>query len=237
MIFCEVGAMKKAVIFDLDNTLYDYDAADRLAMKALVKKGSELLGVPEMDFSMCYEGAKTAVKARHARRAQAHNRMLFCQHAIELLGKSPLLYALELYEIYWSVFLESMHPYEGAVDFLRELKGKGVKIAVCTDMMTHIQYRKLRKLGMAEYIDCIVTSEEARCEKPNAVLFQMTLDKLGALTGETVLIGDNRRRDVQGAIWNAITPVWFVADREHEEEEGLLIVKSYGDPRLRELFA
>ncbi len=228
--------MKKAAIFDLDNTLYDYDRADKPAMEALVRKGSELLGVSEADFTVHYDAAKAAVKARHARRAESHNRMLFCQHVVELLGKSPLPYALELYETYWEVFLENMEPYDGAVEFLRELKARGIRTALCTDMMTRVQYRKIRKLGMSEYIDCIVTSEEARCEKPNAVLFQMTLDKLGVLTQEAVFIGDNRERDVQGAIWNAITPVWFVGDRNYEPEEGLLAVTSYRDPRLMEFF-
>lgn len=229
--------MKKAVIFDLDNTLYDYDRADKPAMEALVKKGSELLGVSEGEFAVHYEAAKTAVKARHARRAESHNRMLFCQHVVELLGKSPLPYALELYETYWGVFMENMEPYEGALEFLQELKAKGIRIAICTDMMTRVQYQKLRKLGMSQYVDCIVTSEEARCEKPNAVLFQMVLDKLEVLTQEAVLIGDNRGRDIQGAIWNAITPVWYVADRAYEPEEGILAVRSYQDPRLREFFS
>ena len=44
--------MKKAAIFDLDNTLYDYDRADKPAMEALVRKGSELLGVSEADFTV-----------------------------------------------------------------------------------------------------------------------------------------------------------------------------------------
>lgn len=228
--------MKKAAIFDLDNTLYDYDKADRPAMEALIGKGSELLGVSEAEFSVHYEAAKAAVKARHARRAESHNRMLFCQHVAELLGKSPLPCALELYETYWAVFMESMEPYEGALDFLKELKEQGIRTAICTDMMTRVQYRKIRKLGMSEYIDCIVTSEEARCEKPNAVLFQMTLDKLGVMTQEAVFIGDNRGRDVQGALWNAITPVWFVGDRPYEPEDGILTVESYADPRLREMF-
>ena len=228
--------MKKAVIFDLDNTLYDYDAVDRLATAALARKGSELLGVPEMEFAMHYEAAKTAVKARHARRAESHNRMLFCQHAVELLGKSPLPYALELYDTYWDVFIEHMRPYDGVLDFMKALRAKGLRIAVCTDMMTRVQYRKLRKMGMAGLVDCIVTSEEARCEKPNAVLFQMTLDKLGVLTQEAVWIGDHRQRDVQGAVWNAIFPIWFVADREYEPEDGLFTVKSYRDPRLMRFF-
>ena len=74
--------MKKAVIFDLDNTLYDYDAADKPATKALAEKGSELLGVPVAEFSMYYEAAKTAVKARHARRAPGEEPPSLCTGAL-----------------------------------------------------------------------------------------------------------------------------------------------------------
>ena len=185
--------MIKAVIFDLDNTLYDYGECNAVAMDEFKKQGAELL------------------------------------------GKSPLPVGLKLYGAYWDTFIDVMRPYDGATKFLRDLKTKGIKTAICTDMTAHIQYRKLEKLGMAELFDAIVTSEEAGAEKPAPVMFQLAVDKLGARPSETVYIGDAWEKDVEGAINTGLTPVWFVHNRNFEPKEGALIVKEYSDDRLRTL--
>ena len=43
---------------------------------------------------------------------------------------------------------------------MQALKAKGVGIGIGTDMTAYIQYEKLEKLGLAPYIDWIVTSKE-----------------------------------------------------------------------------
>ena len=43
----------RAVIFDLDNTLYDYDAAHDTAFGALCAFAGETLSLPETEFRTC----------------------------------------------------------------------------------------------------------------------------------------------------------------------------------------
>lgn len=226
--------MKKALIIDLDNTLYDYTAADKVAFKALVEVGARELQVSEELFIENYLKARDVVQERHRRRASSHNRMLYAQMTAELLGKSPLPAALTLYEAYWRAFFGSMTLFDGVEDALTRLKENGVKLAVCTDMLARVQFQKIRVLNLSKYFDAIVTSEEARAEKPSAVPVQMLLDKLEMRTRDVVFIGDGYERDVLGAKYSGLTPIWFKGNKDRAQD--VLIVDSWRDEKIFEIF-
>ena len=226
--------MKKALIIDLDNTLYDYTKADKAAMEAVVSFGAKEFSVSEEKFFETYREAKGIIQERHAKRASSHNRMLYAQMTAEMLGTSPLPVALTLYETYWDAFFASMELFDGVTDALTELKSRGVKLGVCTDMLARVQFQKIRTLNLSPFFDAIVTSEEARDEKPSAVPVQMILDKLKVRTGEAAFIGDGYEKDVLGAKYSGLTPIWFKGDPTRAED--VLIVTSWRDTKLFEIF-
>ena len=228
--------MVKAVIFDLDNTLYDYEKTNDLAMKELAKIGASLFDVSEEKFLQVYDEAKSFVK-QHICVGQAsqHNRIFYAQRTAEIFGKGQAHLPLKLYNAYWDNFIEHIELYDGALDFLRELKSHEIRLAVCTDMTAHIQYRKLERLGIADIIDCMVTSEEAGVEKPSPIMFHLTLDKTGTHSSDTIYIGDSFERDIIGAQNVAMQAVWFTAGRTEKSPEDVLNVSDYRDARLREL--
>ena len=88
-------------------------------------------------------------------------------------------------------------PCPGLLEFLQILKSRQIRIGIGTDMTASIQYKKLRKLGLAPFIDFIVTSQEAGVEKPHPHFFDVCLEKAGCLPEECAFIGDNRKKDVQ----------------------------------------
>ena len=88
------------------------------------------------------------------------------------LMKQPLFpHAFNMYHTYWDTLIQRSQPSKGAVDFIKELKKRGIRIGIGTDMTAYIQYKKLEALGVAPYVDFIVTSEEAGVEKTASSLF------------------------------------------------------------------
>lgn len=221
--------MYKGVIFDIDGTLYDYQINDKLAMKHFCGYIEREMGIPEENFRKTYTEARNIIHQRLKDTAASHSRVLMIQTALELLGKNPFDYVLELYDVYWNYFLENMRPYDGAEEFLRELKNRGVKISTCTDMTAQIQYRKIKKLGLDKFIDFMVTSEETGFEKPSAIMFELALYKMRVRADEAAYFGDALDRDVLGAANVGIEPYWFVADREIVGGDEFIKVRSYRD--------
>jgi len=190
----------RAVLFDIDNTLYPYDPAHEQGMQAVVEKVKQSLGFEEKVFLDAFDRAKEIVKGRLGDTASSHNRLLYMQIALELLGlKTQLYMALDLEQTYWRTFLASAELFPGAADFLQMLRRAGIATAVVTDLGAQIQFRKLIYFRLNDTFDFVVTSEEAGIEKPAAAPFELALGKLAVDPAEAIMIGDGAMTDIEGA--------------------------------------
>lgn len=201
--------MVKGIIFDLDNTLYEYEEINLSAIDNLGAYVCEKLGITISEFRQAFDYAREATKIGMSECASQHNRMIYCQKALEYLNVNPTLYALEMYDTYWNTMLEQMKLNDGVLELMEKLQKKGINIGICTDLTTHIQHRKIRKLGLGSYVDYIVTSEEAGVEKPNIKIFQLILNKMGLEAKDTLFVGDSFQKDIIGAFQAGMKPVWY----------------------------
>ena len=74
-------------------------------------------------------------------------------------------------------------------------------LALVTDGHAHVQRRKIRRLGLDRMMDCIVIADDygRRHWKPDPLPFEVACSELGVLPAEAVMVGDNPERDVRGA--------------------------------------
>jgi len=63
------------------------------------------------------------------------------------------------------------------------------------------------KLGLKPYLDFIVTSEEAKTDKPDPAIFQLALEKAGVVSSAAIHVGDQYDVDIVGARRAGVTPV------------------------------
>ncbi len=211
--------MIKGVIFDIDGTLYSYAKNDKIAVKSLCEFAEKNLCVTSEDFLKAYYEARRIVKERLTDGGSRHSRILFFQTALELIGKNSFLNVLDMYDCYWNNFLAGMEAFEGAAEFVRKLKLSGIKIALCTDMTAQIQYRKINRLGLSNYIDFMVSSEETGLEKPARVMFDLALKKLQVKAEEAAYFGDSLERDIEGAAKVGIAPYWYIGEHGIDKTE------------------
>ena len=205
--------MIRAVILDLDDTLYAYEPLDAEARILVQAYACKKLSVTAQRYEEAFETARSAVKLRLGDVGASHNRMLYFQETLEILGVNPVPMSLELYERYWGTFLHKMRLYDGAREFLDRMRERGVQLMICTDLTAQIQHRKIETLGIAGDISCLVTSEEAGREKPSPEIFRLCLDKLGLEPQEVCCIGDSLKRDVDGACAAGMHAILFRPDQ------------------------
>ncbi|MCI9297044.1 MAG: HAD family hydrolase [Lachnospiraceae bacterium] len=191
--------MIKAVIFDIDNTMYSFDKANKAAMAALGAYAKEQFGMEFEETERLVKKCMDIVTERTGENCAAlHNRLLRFQCFLEEIGCADYRKALEMYHVYWDTILEVMEPEPGLISLMKRLKDKGIRIGIGSDMTAYIQYKKLEKLGALSYLDFLVTSEEAGAEKPTPRFFELCLKKAGCAPGECVFIGDSLKKDVAG---------------------------------------
>ncbi len=195
-----INKMKKAVLFDLDNTLYDYKPVHKKSMQEVYKYLKNKLNISYRKFTELYNLSKKEIHRELSGTASSHNRILYFQRLIEKIqGTVEPSIILRLYEIYWGTTLKNMKLRKGVLSTLKELKKMNIKILIVSDLTTHIQLRKIHALKITKYIDYLVTSEEAGSEKPHSIMFLLALNKINMLPKEVIMVGDNKINDVEGA--------------------------------------
>lgn len=113
------------------------------------------------------------------------------------LGEPTPFTAAELFDRFahadaWEVFPE-------VAEALSELKGRGIKLAVVSNW-DHRLPVLLDRLGLGRFFDVVVYSQEVGAEKPEPLIFERTLTRLGLSPGAVLHVGDRAMEDVEGAL-------------------------------------
>lgn len=198
----------KCVIFDIDNTLYSYDAAHAVAFRSLTQLATQRLGVSAEEFRTLHRRTNEDLKERMGDVAAVHNRLIRYQNLVEALG-GDLSTALEMNERYWGTLLDTMQPSPGAVETLKTLRERGIRVGIGTDMTARLQLVKLERLGLLPWVNFLVSSEEAGAEKPDARLFLRCVEKAGVPAEQCLFVGDSLEKDARGASQCGLRGLWY----------------------------
>ncbi len=201
--------MYKAVIFDLDHTLYEFTGPHVAAMAAINAYIVERFGLTAEEAEQkAAEAFRLTKKKTGEATASTHSRTLRYQTLCEMLGENEFLHARVMGELYWNTFYGAMKRDEAVFKVLSALRDKGIKIVVGTDMTAPEQYRKIETLGLQDYLDHLVTSEEAGAEKPSPQILDLCIKKAGCSKEECIFVGDHPMKDVLGPIRYGMDAVW-----------------------------
>lgn len=215
-------------ILDLDNTLYDYKAPHKIAIKRVLSDFEDEFGLDRGRVEESFEAARKRTHEALLNTAASHNRLLYFQKMLELNDINSLDHAMKYYDIYWDTFLESMKLFEDASLFLENIRAAGCGVCILTDLTAHIQYRKIEKLDLSGFVDFIVTSEEAGIEKPHPKMFNLALTKLNCNKNQAIMIGDNWEKDILGACAVDLKAIWINHDKESRElPHGVIEVENF----------
>lgn len=188
------------ILFDTDNTLYEYDYPHKCAMDAVRVKVTERLSISGVDFDSAFLQAKLEVKTQLGSTAASHSRLLYLQRMLEVLGLgSQVLLALDFEQTYWRTFLANARLFDELKEFLDDLRILKIPTAIVTDLTAQIQFRKIVYFGLDHYFDYIITSEEAGYDKPHGAPFHLALHKMRLNYSNVWMIGDNKDADILGA--------------------------------------
>lgn len=197
--------MIRALLLDLDDTLYEYGPCEVAARGALAERFESLFGMPRDTFEVAFVAARKRVKDR-CHTPSMHSRLLYASEMLHTLHAStgasavPALHAArELEEAYWSTYLATMRPRPHAHALLADFRARGGKTAIVTDLTLQIQLRKLDALGLLPEVDALVASEEVGVDKPARAPFELAAIRLGVDLAACAMVGDNLDKDGKGA--------------------------------------
>jgi len=169
----------KAVIFDLDDTLY----SEKEYVKSGYRAVSTFLNVGEEAFDILWNAFE--------------NKRLAIDELLNKLG----IYSDKLKEECLNVYRNhdpEIHLHDNFKEIMIELKNKGIKIGVITDGRPISQSKKIKALGIEKIIDELIVTDSLGGEKyrkPNEIAFKMMQSKFNIPFSNIIYIGDNIKKD------------------------------------------
>lgn len=198
----------KAVIFDLDDTLYSEKDYVRSGYRAVAKEIEQV--------ENAYEKLYSAFEDGHA--------------AIDKVLLDEGIYTAELKERCLSAYrshLPEIKLYDGVAEMLSFLRSKGIKLGVITDGRPEGQRNKIRALGLEELFDEIIVTDElggATFRKPCDISFRIMQRRLGLPFESMIYVGDNLTKDLIAPRQLGMQAVWFEnTDGVHRIPSGVIL--------------
>jgi putative hydrolase of the HAD superfamily len=137
----------------------------------------------------------------------------------ELTGKLGREVSLERFG---ERFVSHLHPNEPMIEFMRQLKGRGYRMAICTNNIREWEQLWRAKLPVDEIFDVVVDSAFVGSRKPEPEIYRLTLDRLG-VPPESALLIDDVELNCEAARALGLDAVWFqTTEQAIRETESLL---------------
>jgi putative hydrolase of the HAD superfamily len=225
----------KHIFFDLDHTLWDFDANAKNTLQQLhldlrlAERGID-------DFELFYtnyllHNDKLWARYRKGFIKQEElrvKRMWLCLLDFKIADDEL---AREMNDLFLQLLSTRTVLFPHTVEILQYLKDKKYYIHLITNGFEDVQHRKLESSGIKTFFHEVVTSERSNSLKPNKEIFEFAMDKSGANISDSIMIGDSLEVDIAGAINIGMDQVH--ANFRNEEDEK--IKPTYTITSLREL--
>ncbi|MEU1072636.1 MULTISPECIES: HAD family hydrolase [unclassified Streptomyces] len=199
----------RAVLWDIDDTIFDYASAARGGMNAHL----EVEGLPgaytsteqalaAWDELTAYHWARFAAgetdwEGQRRDRVRAFLGAELSDPEAETWFERHLAH----YEAAWSLFPDTVP--------VLDLLAGGYRHAVLSNSSLHHQERKLRVLGVRDRFEAVVCAVELGISKPEAAAFHAACEALGLAPEEVAYVGDQPDIDARGAVEAGLLGIWL----------------------------
>ncbi len=199
-------AKYRGVLFDADNTLFDYDRAESEALEETLSAAAP--GVPRGQAVDTFR----RINSRYWKRFEAGEvdaaglRSGRWTDLFAALGASgdPARAATS----YVTALSGKAHLLPGAAEAVRALAQQAA-LCLVTNGLSLVQRGRLARSGLADFFSAVLISEEIGMAKPDPRFFRAAGEALGLAPADLLCVGDNPVADVAGARAAGIEAWWF----------------------------
>lgn len=199
------------IIFDADDTLFDYDKAEQGAMSQTFQQFDIALSENTINiyrsingslFSQFERGEIAIEKLKTERFAR-----LFQELGMPVNSKS-------FATAYQKNLSQNQHLLPGAEDVIKELS-KTFNLIMLTNGLASVQRTRLGDSVIGHFFKDLVISEEEGYSKPSREIFEITFARMGDPPREQVLmVGDSLTSDIAGGNNYGIDTCWYCPKAE-----------------------
>ena len=108
-----------------------------------------------------------------------------------------------------AITMEKLRLFPGTEELLQGLRDAGKRVYLLSNAQTSFTYPEMKALGLTGYFDDIFFSSDLEVKKPSAKFYEALFEKHGLKKAESVMVGNDRFADVQGALDFGIEAIYL----------------------------
>jgi len=199
------------IIFDADDTLFDFRKSERDAFKNTMVEFN--IEYDENYHLKVYSDINTAIW-KDFEDGLITQKELKVERFKRLSDKLNIDFdEVEFAKSYMKHLSFASFLYDNSMDLIESLH-KNYRLSIITNGLTEVQDNRIRKSAIAKYFENIVISEEVQVSKPDPKIFELTLNNMKYTDKSKILmVGDSLTSDIQGGINFGIDTCWFNPDK------------------------
>lgn len=199
----------KAIIFDVDDTLFDRSAAQREVIQVLIQEFSDLFSGIDADriLDAFLKSDLVADKKFWAGASMEEVRVGRSEAFLRSLSLNES-FADEITAMYLETYPSLVVPVECAQSVVNNL-AKRFSLGIVSNGYPDVQYRKLKTLALDHLFRCIIVSEEVGIRKPDPRIFWLATKSLDVESEDCMYVGDYYDHDILGAKKAGMLACWF----------------------------
>ena len=197
--------MIKAVLIDIDDTIFDFEKCSKNAFKKTLKKLN--LSYKEKDF--LYFNKVNDILWSKQKLGEINIEEVFT-HRSNMMSK---YFELDIKkEIFNDLFVEFLYDVvemvDGIEDLLSYLSNK-YQIYAASNGLYDMQVNRIKKSNLSKYFKDIFVSDKIGYEKPDERFFNKIMDITKYSNDDLIMIGDSIKSDIVGARNSKIKSIYF----------------------------
>ena len=203
----------KLLIFDADNTLFDYDYAENYALRMSLAA----FDVPwQADYLEHYRKINSQAWQDYERGKLSRDNLRTERFRNFVNRINVSVNPDELSNRYLAELGNAGFLLAGASRLLEEVHTH-CAMALLTNGFSSVQRGRIAKSGIESFFESIVISEEVGSQKPERTIFDLVLSRFDGIDRSSVLmIGDNLVSDIQGGNGAGLQTCWYNPDKLKE---------------------
>lgn len=194
----------KHLFFDLDHTLWDFEANAKLTMEELFQSLKlKERGIDDFDrFYKNYLLLNEKLWEQYRKGTISQNDLRFKRMWLALLEFkiADEKLAMEMNSQFLDLLPSRTILFPYTKEILTYLQNKNYSLHLITNGFEKVQFCKLEHSGLTNFFKEVITSESSNSIKPKKEIFEFAFNKARALPKESIMLGDNIEVDILGAM-------------------------------------